>query len=173
MRLNPIAIMVSGCLMVALPNIVGAQVNEEFADMAQQVEAARTLMRTDRKLLIMSEARLTPAEAEAFWPIYEQYANDIAEASDLRVKLITDYAANYDDLSDELADSLVKDLLAYQAKMHKVRKSYVRKFKRILPATKVARFYQLENKLEALIAFNLAAKIPLIPVDEIQPLAAP
>ena len=173
MRLNPIAILVSVCLIGVLPNFAGAQLNEEFADMAQQVEAARTLMRADRKLLIMSEARLTPAEAEAFWPIYEQYANDIAEASDLRVKLITDYAANYDDLSDELADSLVKDLLAYQVKMHKVRKSYVRKFKKVLPATKVARFYQLENKLDALIAFNLAAKIPLIPVDEIQPIAAP
>ena len=173
MRLNFFAVAISACLIAALPDFAGAQLNEEFADMAQQVEAARTLARTDRKRLIMREARLTSAEAEAFWPIYEQYSDDIAKANDQRIKLITDYAANYEDLSDDMADEMIKDLFGYQSSLTKVRKSYVRKFKKVLPATKVARFYQLENKLDALIAFNLAAKIPLVPVDESKPMVAP
>ena len=173
MRLNSIAVTVAACLIAVLPGITGAQLNEEFADMAQQVEAARTLARADRKLLIMREARLTPQEAEAFWPIYDRYADEVADAGNQRIKLITDYAANYENLSDELADQMIKDLLGYQSSMTKIRKSYVRRFKKVLPATKVARFYQLENKLDALIAFNLAAKIPLVPVDESQPIDSP
>lgn len=161
------------CVSFALSPAAFGQVNQEFAEIAQQVEAARTLARADRKLLIMRETRLTPEEAEAFWPVYEEYADDLAEAGNLRVKVVTDYAANYEDLSDDMADELLKEHLEYNTKVNKIRKSYLRRFKKILPSTKVARFYQLENKLDALVNFNMAAKIPLVPVDESLPLGAP
>ena len=153
------------CAMILAP-AAQAQVNEEFADITTQVEAARTLMRTDRKLLIMQEMSLTSAEAEKFWPLYEKYMNEITSVNDLRVKLVTDYAANYENLSDDMADALLEDFFDWNGQVVKTRKKYVKRFKKIVPATKVMRFFQLENKLDAIVNFNVASQVPLIQTAE-------
>jgi len=44
----------------------------------------------------------------------------------------------------------------------KVQKQYLRKFRKVLPALKVVRFYQLENKMDAEIDAELAVFIPLM-----------
>ena len=70
--------------------------------------------------------------------------------------------------------SLINDSLKYQERTLKVRKSYLRKFRKVLPETKVARFFQVENKLDAITNFVLADQIPLIPeAPTSRPIAAP
>ena len=44
----------------------------------------------------------------------------------------------------------------------KLEKSYYKKFKKILPAGKAAKFFQVENKIETMIDAQLALEIPLI-----------
>lgn len=44
----------------------------------------------------------------------------------------------------------------------KLRKTYLPKFRKILPAKKVARYYQIENKIQAALYSELAVKIPLV-----------
>jgi len=145
------------------------QVNEAFAELSQGIEMARTIAATDRKMLTMQEMQLTPQEAEAFWPLYDEYQQDIKKAHDLRIKVITDYAAAYPDVSNEQASKLLADSLKHDKKVTKTKKKYLRRFKRILPATKVMRFYQLDNKLDAILNFKLAANIPLIEGKENAP----
>jgi hypothetical protein len=44
----------------------------------------------------------------------------------------------------------------------KIQKKYVGEFEEVLPLMLVARFYQLENKLDAIIAYDLAMSIPVL-----------
>jgi hypothetical protein len=146
-----------------LPLPVIAQVNPAFSEIAEAAEQARTIAQTERKLVVSEALQLAPEESAAFWPVYDKYAAELKDAGALRVKVITDYAANYDQMSDAVAQELIDDSFKYQDKVLKIRKSYLGKFRKALPETKVARFYQVENKLDALTDFALARQIPLVP----------
>lgn len=159
---------------LALPSLATAQVNPTFADLTEATEEARTIIQSERKLLISQGLSLTPDESNAFWPVYDRYMLDMKSAGDLRVKVITDYAASYDNLTDATARQLISDMLSYQEKVIKVRKSYLRKFRKAIPEVKLARFYQIENKLDAITNFVLADQIPLVPqAPSSQPIAPP
>ncbi|MCP4256776.1 MAG: hypothetical protein GY774_04515 [Planctomycetes bacterium] len=105
---------------------------------------------------------LTTQEAEAFWPLYDNYVNERRVLGDLRIKVITDYAANYENMTNELTHQLGDESLKYETKSLKLKKSYLKKFSRILPDIKVIRYFQLESKLDAIINFDLASQIPLM-----------
>jgi hypothetical protein len=77
-------------------------------------------------------------------------------------KLITDYAEVWEAPTDDQAGAMVDELMAIRKQDLKVRKSYIKKFRKVLPETKVARFVQLENKIDAIIAIGLADAIPLV-----------
>jgi len=150
-------------LCIALASMTAdAQVNADLSEYTAEIEAARTIMQTERKILIMREMSLTAEEAAAFWPLYDNYVNERRALGDLRVKIITDYAANYESMTNELARQLGNDSLNYETKALKLKKSYLKKFRRILPEIKVIRYFQLENKLDAIIDFDLATQIPLM-----------
>ncbi len=150
-------------LALAMPVVASAQAGPTAAELAAATEEARTILQSERKLLVGQGLTLTAEQANAFWPVYDRYMLDMKAAGDLRVKVITDYAASYDNLTDETARQLVGDYLKYQEKVLKIRKGYLRKFRKVLPETEVARFYQIENKLDAVTNFVLADQIPLVP----------
>jgi hypothetical protein len=149
-------------LSLIAPMALHAQVNAELSDYTAEIEAARSIMQTERKILIMREMALTAPQAEAFWPLYDNYVNERRALGDMRIKIITDYAANYDKMTDELARKLGDESLNLESKTLKLKKSYMKKFRKILPDIKVIRYFQLENKLDAIINFDLAAQIPLM-----------
>ena len=159
---------------IAWPIAASAQVNPAFADLTTATEEARTIVQTERKMIISQGLSLTAAESNAFWPVYDKYMADMKSAGDLRVKVITDYAANYDNLTDEVARQLITDMMKYQENALKVRKGYLGKFRKALPEIKLARFLQLENKLDAISNFALARQIPLMPqATPSQPITPP
>ena len=147
---------------IAMPFTVQAQVNPELADFTTEIEAARSLMATERKILVMREMNLTPEEAEVFWPLYDEYVNARRTLGDKRVKLVTDYAASYQQMTDDIAEDLLDQLLNYETQALKLKKKYVKKFKKVLPQIKVVRYFQLENKIDAIVNFDLASQIPLM-----------
>ena len=57
---------------------------------------------------------------------------------------------------------LVDDYLAVEADRVKVKRAYLDEFAKALPGRKVARFYQIENKMDAVIRYDLAATIPVV-----------
>jgi hypothetical protein len=120
------------------------------------------MMVTERKLVIAGELVLTPAEAKAFWPVYNEYLEEMRVVGDDEVTLITDFADNYRDMSDEFAERMLKDHLDIQSRTLKVRRNYLKRFKKVLPTIKVAKLYQVENKLDAVMDYQLASQIPMI-----------
>ncbi len=159
---------------MALPSLTIAQVNPAFPDLNDAIDEARSVMQTERRTIVAQGLALSVDEEKAFWPVYDRYMADMKVASNLRAKVITDYAASYDDLTDDMARQLLENYLQYESKLLDIRKSYVRKFRKALPEIKLARFYQIENKIESITAFVLAREIPLVPAaPSSEPIAPP
>lgn len=167
-------LLVAVLAVLAMPLPALAQVNPAFSDLTEATEQARSIAQTERKMVVSQALELTPAESAAFWPIYDKYAAELKNVGNLRVKVITDYAANYDTMTDEVAKQLIADSFKYQEQTLKVRKSYLGKFRKALPEIKVARFLQVESKLDAMVNFALARQIPLVPqTGTSQPISPP
>jgi hypothetical protein len=137
----------------------GATAQDRPADL---MEVAREKARADKKLLVATALELTEREASGFWPVYNAYQSDMISHYDRIRQLITDYAGAYETMTDEVAAKLLAQFLSLEADHAALLKSYAPRFERVLPARKVARLYQIENKLRALVNYDLARDIPLI-----------
>lgn len=146
---------------LALSQGASAQVNEKFADMAGEIELLRSVAQTERQAIVARAMILTDQEATAFWPVYGEYRTAVGKVNDQLVKLITDYAAQRDTLTDEQAKTLLNNHIKFEQDLLKLRKKYIPKFGKAIPMTKVARFYQIENKLDLLQKLGLSRNIPL------------
>ena len=126
------------------------------------MEELRDAIKADKKAFIEKYMELTQAEAKEFWPYYNSYQFDLQKINDRLIKLIDDYAKNYKNLSDQDAVKMVNEYLAIERDQLKQKQLYFRTLEKKLPAKKVARYLQLENKINAMVRFELAAKIPLV-----------
>jgi hypothetical protein len=124
-------------------------------------ELAREAIHANKKLVIAANMHLNANEKEGFWAVYEDYQQDLGKILERTVALIEDYAINFENLSDKKAKELLNSHLKIEADTVKLKKSYLSKFQKVLPAQKVVRYYQLENKIEAIIDYELVDKIPL------------
>jgi len=119
-------------------------------------------VRADKKLFIAGNMQLTEAEAGAFWPVYEQYQDELFLLRARTLKLINDYAEAYKKMTNDTAKNLLDEYMAIEGVDLKLRQTYLPKFRKALPDVKVVRYYQIENKINAALTYDLAAKIPLI-----------
>jgi len=155
-RIYPFLIVLVAVLSVF---IVSSMAQEKPADNMQIV---REKIQTDKKLLIAQNMNLTESEAKVFWPVYENYQKDLGKLVDKTVKLIENYAANYQTMTEEAAKELINGYLVIEGERVTLMKSFLPKFRKVLPEKKVARYYQLENKINAVVKYELAKNIPLV-----------
>jgi hypothetical protein len=130
----------------------------------QELQAAKELVDVERDMALIVNLDLTEKESETFWPLYEEYRQKVRNVRIRKFSLIEAYAERYraGTVDDEFADMAIKDALKMQMETVKIRQKYWKKFRRIIPATKAARFYQLENKMDTEIDFVLSGGIPLV-----------
>ena len=119
-------------------------------------------IRANRKALVAANLTLTDEEAGKFWPLYDRYQKEISANGDRLAALVQDYEKSFRDLSNDKALKLVEDYLAIEAERVAVRRSYLPEFAKVLPGRTVARFYQIENKMDAVVRYELAAGIPVV-----------
>ena len=119
-------------------------------------------IRANRKALVAANLTLSDEEAGRFWPLYDKYQTELNAVQDRAVKVIQDYTASFHDLSNEQAMKLADDWLSAEGDRVKVRRDYLPQFAQVLPGKKVVRFYQIENKMDAVLRYELAAQIPVV-----------
>ncbi|PTL35935.1 hypothetical protein CLG94_07120 [Candidatus Methylomirabilis limnetica] len=129
---------------------------------ANTMQIMREKIKADKKLLVAVNMDLTEKETQAFWPVYESYQKDLGLLNGRMLAMIQDFAKNYQAMSDEAAKKLVGEYLAIEGDRVTLKKSYLPKLRQALPEKKVARYLQIENKVEALIRYELAEGIPLV-----------
>jgi hypothetical protein len=129
---------------------------------ADNMQLVKDKIKADKKLFVAENMQLTEKEDKGFWPVYESFQKDLGSRNEKLLKLIEDYAQNYDTMTDQKAQALTKDYLALETARVKLLESYVPKFRKVLGDKKTARYLQLENKINAVLRFELAANIPLV-----------
>ena len=153
---------VTFAVIAAVALAAGAQGLRAQVSETDQFQQLRADIQADRQAVVAENLALTDAEGQAFWPLYREYRGEMAKVGDRMQKLIQDYAKIYDSATNEQAKPMVDEMLSIQRAELKVKESYLPRFRKVLPEVKVARFLQIENKLDALIRLDLAAEIPLI-----------
>ncbi len=140
-----------------------AQSAEISADWRAELAAARQLVQAERVAVITEEMRFTDEESAAFWPLYEKYHDEMLVVQNRYAEMIADYVGKYYDarLTDADAKSVLADYFDIKDDLHRIQKSYVSRFEKIMSSRNVMRFYQLENKIQADIDSALAIMIPL------------
>ena len=122
-------------------------------------------VKADKKLVVAANMELNDAEGKVFWPSYDAYQKELQAINDRVAKTILAYADAYNKkaLTDDLAKQLTNEALAIDQDELTLRKTYAAKLNGVLPAIKVARYIQIENKIRAAIRYELATGIPLLP----------
>jgi hypothetical protein len=131
---------------------------------ADNMQILRDKIKADKKLVVATNMQLTESEAKGFWPVYDAYQKDLGEINKRTAAVIKSFADawNSKSMDNEKAKKLTSDFLAIQADEVKLMQSYVPKLNKVLPATKVARYLQIETKIRSIIKYELAANVPLI-----------
>jgi hypothetical protein len=129
---------------------------------ADNMQLVKEKMKADKKLLVSENMQLTEKEAKVFWPVYDSYQKDLGKLNERLIKLIDEYAQNYETMTDQTAQSLTNKYLALESERVKMLQSYVPKISKAVGSKKAARYLQLENKISAVVKFELAANIPLV-----------
>ncbi len=121
-------------------------------------------LKADKKLLVAMNMNLTDAESKRFWTVYESYQADLAEVNKRLGQLVSDYAQAYNTgvVSDTTAGKLIKEFLLIEVEEMKLRAANVKQLAKVLPAKKVMRYLQIENKIRAVIRYGIASEVPLV-----------
>jgi hypothetical protein len=126
------------------------------------MEVLREKVRADKKLVVAVALDLSESEAKGFWPVYGGYQSDMVTHYDRVAKLLDDYAKAYPTMTDDSAKRLLAEFLALESDHAALLTRWAPRFEQVLPPRKVARFYQVENKIRALLSYELARDIPLV-----------
>lgn len=151
-------------LLTLFAGIAIAGEHEGEAAASDEVQEGREMIRKARVEIVRSELHLTDEEAAVFWPIYATYREETDAIQDRYAAMITEYIRRYDDaeLSNEYADELIETFMNIKYELLDVQKKYLPEFQAVLPSLKVARLFQLENKLNAEIDAQMALVVPLV-----------
>jgi Spy/CpxP family protein refolding chaperone len=134
---------------------------DKIADVTD-MQALRNAVRADRKAFVASTLKLTNAEAKRFWPAYDAYQRTLDMANRRRVVAVESLIARDKPVTDLYARNLANELVASDETEVKARRTLHNRVMRALPPTKAARYLQLESKIRAVQAYDIAATIPLI-----------
>lgn len=126
------------------------------------IEVERSVLKAEKKAAVAENMNLTEEEAAAFWPVYEEFSSALYKLQTERVKIIKEYAENYQKMDDIRADNLMGRSLKHKQEVVKLELRYFKKFKKVLSPSKVTRFFQIHNKINALVSAELAIGIPLV-----------
>jgi hypothetical protein len=131
---------------------------------ADNMQILRDKIKADKKLLVAMNMELMESEAKSFWPIYDQYQKDLHKINQRIVNLLEGYADDYrgKSLTDDKAKKLINEAVAIDQAEADLKTTYAPKLSKVLPVTKVARYLQIENKIRAVIKYDIAQGVPLV-----------
>jgi hypothetical protein len=133
---------------------------------AQTVDAAIEQLRKDTRAekadIISGSMGFTATQAASFWPLYKKYEEAQKAVGDEKVALIKDYAANAGSISEAKATEMVGRLQGIEDKSLAAKHAFIKSLQGVLPAKQVARYFQVENRIQMLADLGLATQIPLV-----------
>jgi hypothetical protein len=133
---------------------------------SQDVDLLRKDIRSKKKQLIAANLKLTEAEATKFWPIYDQYTQELISINDKKYDLIKQYSQNWGSITDDQAMIWVRNWLDLDTAVTQLRSKYVPMVRGVLPGKKAASFFQLDRRISMMIDLQISSQIPLVQSQE-------
>ncbi len=124
------------------------------------IAVVRANMQADRTTLITTGMNFNDKEGAAFWPIYQQYEYERSKVDDVRVAGIKKYTQKYPTLTDSDAKTMAEQMLDCDYRLAELKKKYYRKFAKVLPPLTVAKFFQLERRVDLMMDMQVESSLP-------------
>ncbi len=134
---------------------------EKYLD--NYIQVLRSDVRSDRMQIVTEAMRFTESEAAAFWPVYRNYQEEVSKVDDQKYALLKDYARHWSDMTDAQAREMADQSFTLELRKTELKRKYFKEFEKVLPATRVARFFQVDHRLDLLVALKVASDVPLVP----------
>ena len=160
MRLPPVVRLLAATLVAGAVALVPS--HARASSLESEIELLRSDLKTGKLEVVKDVLHVEGTRADAFWPLYRKYQLELDKIGDQRLALIKDYAAHYDNMTDEKAKTLVKQSLDLASQRTDLLKKYYKDFEKVLGSTDAARLIQVEHLIMALVDVQLGAEIPLI-----------
>jgi hypothetical protein len=160
MKISKVVLLILGLSAPALAQTVEVRA-KPITD--ADVQLLRQDLQAQKNQIITDTMRFTESEGAAFWPVYKEYASEQQAIAAKRLDLVVDYAHSLEKMDDSKARDLSQRMFAVEDGIQALRKKYYPRFEKALGAKRAAKFYQVDNRLNLLIAVQLTSEIPLIP----------
>jgi hypothetical protein len=118
------------------------------------------------KEIVSDNLTLTDSEDKIFWPLYDEYMSARNPIVDKRLKIAAEFMQNYASLDDKSADEIMSRSLQSEQELLEIKREYLQKMSAVLPAKLVGKYYQIENRISALLDLIRMSAIPLIKNEE-------
>lgn len=161
MKKSVIAVLMAGALLLNAGALFAQGDTMRLPD-EQKIKLLRQDMRSQKKLLVAANMQLTEAEAQKFWPVYDEYAVEENTIVDTRVTMIKEYAQDYNTLTDAQAQNLIKRWIQADNAEVQLRLKYIPIFSKVLPPKKMALFIQIDRRFEQELDVKVMSAIPLV-----------
>lgn len=156
------AFMLTGCQMTPKPLTPISANDPEM----KALDADRAKYREKKVALIEKALNLSPGnEHDAFWREYYPYEAELKKIYDQRYSIIRDYAANYENMNNEIADNLALRSLKIRDDRNDLFRKYYNRIKKATSAIVAGQFLQIENELNLLSDLKISTETPILPRD--------
>ena len=143
---------------------------DEQPSIDSAIEVARAGMQADKATIVSGAMNFSDKDGAAFWPIYRQYERERSTVDDGRAAVIKEYAAKYPHLTDADARAMAERMFESEARIAALKKTYFKKFTKVLPALTVSEFFQVERRVDLLMDMKVESALP--PLTLSRPAAA-
>ena len=152
------ALLMVAFAMLAFCPLGRAQDQEPTVD--STIAVVRAHMQADRTTLITTGMNFNDKDGAAFWPMYREYEYERSRLDDDRVAVIKEYTQKYPTLTDAEAKAMAETMLDCDYRLAELKKKYYRKFNKVLPALTVAKFLQLERRVDLMMDMQVESSLP-------------
>jgi hypothetical protein len=126
------------------------------------VELLRSDVRGQKVAILTELMEFTEQEDAKFWPIYREYDVELSKLNDERITLIKEYANNYEEMTDTVADRIARGALDLEGRRNALKLKYYDRLASALSAKTAARFLQVENQLLMILDLQISAALPVV-----------
>ncbi len=159
MKMKPSFVLVLLLSLAVFPNVSAAQSGEPSLD--SYIESLRADLRADKVAIITEAMQLNDQESKAFWPVYRKYEADVAKVNDQRAALIKSYSDKFATMTDADAKSMIDQGINFESRRADLKKKYAKEFQKAgVSSLTLAKFLQLEHRLDLLVDMKIASELP-------------
>jgi hypothetical protein len=133
---------------------------------SEYIEMLKKDIQNESRMIVAENLTLTEEQAEIFWPLYDEYDAAYDGLVNDRVKVIEDYMMNYYGLDEETAKELIAKSIELKKRAVNIQEEYINKMIEVLPLSVVGKFFQIDNRIAAIIEIARLANVPLVREEE-------